>query len=188
MPEQRRAIWVLTLVLLLAAPAVAGDFGIRQAAPFLKERQLHINTRFEIGFNPKIEEALNKGIPVDVVFEINLVQYRWWWRNKRITDLSFRRRIQFHALSRQYLVSGLDPEQPFESFGSLSQALAEMGNLGELILLLAPKKQLEPGARLLVQLRAHLDIEALPTLMRPLAYVTPSWRLNSGWSEWPVQP
>jgi hypothetical protein len=36
-------------------------------------------------------------------------------------------------------------------------------------------------------LRARLDIEALPMLMRPLAYTLPSWRLSTGWTEWPIQ-
>ena len=42
--------------------------------------------------------------------------------------------------------------------------------------------------RHLLAVRAYLNIEALPALMRPLAYATPSWYLGTGWSEWPVQP
>jgi len=170
-----------------AHPALA-DFKVRSAAPFIEDRVVHINTQLDLTLNPKTEEALNKGIPLEVVFDIKLVKHRWWWTNKVITDSTLRRRIFFHALSRQYLVTGLSEFDPTESFSSLSQALAHMGDLTELTKPLTPKKQIEPDGRYLVTLRARLDIEALPTLMRPLAYASLSWHLSTGWNEWPVQP
>lgn len=177
----------LGLAFLLVAYADASDFSVKNATVVLDQRNLHINARLDLPINPRIEEALSKGIPIDVVIEINMVKHRWWWRNGLITDMVLRRRIQFHALSRQYLVSGLHERDPSESFGSLSQALAHAGRFDDFVLPLTAKKVIEADARYLLQLRARLDIEALPMLMRPLAYATPSWRLNTGWTEWPVQ-
>lgn len=186
-----RATALRLLPLFLAGafsqPALA-DFKVRSAEPFIEDRVVHVNTQFELTLNPKTEEALNKGIPLEVVFDINLVKRRWWWTNKVISDSTFRRRIFFHALSRQYLVTGLRESEPTESFSSLNQALVYMGDLTELIMPLTAKKQFEPDGRYLITMRARLDIEGLPTLMRPLAYATPSWHLSTGWKEWPVQP
>lgn len=187
MRAHRLGVLLLVLGGTLAPPARA-DFDIGRAEPFIQERTLHVNTQFALTLNARTEEALSKGIPLEIVYEINLVRHRWWWTNKVIADWSLRRRIFFHALSRQYVVTGLTDSEPAESFSSLSQALAHAGDLSELTLPLTAKKHFEPGASHLVTLRAYLDIESLPTLMRPLAYVTPSWRLNTGWTEWPVQP
>jgi hypothetical protein len=178
---------VLGAVLLFAAQAEAAGFKVKSAQPFLSERVLHVNARLDLPLNARTEEALGKGIPIDVVIEVNLVKQRWWWRNKTITDHTLRRRIQFHALSRQYLVSARSAQEPAESFGSLAQALAHAGTLEDFTIVLTAKKEIEPGARYLLQLRARLDIEALPMLMRPLAYTLPSWRLSTGWTEWPIQ-
>jgi hypothetical protein len=178
---------LLGLALLMAARADAADFSVKSAQPFLEQRVLHVNARLDLPLNPKIEEALGKGIPIDLLIEVNLAKYRWWWRNKVITDHVRHRRIQFHALSRQYLVSGLNAREPSESFGSLSQALTHAGALDELTIALGSRKEIETDGRYLLVLRARLDIEALPMLMRPLAYATPSWRLNTGWTEWPIQ-
>ncbi len=178
---------LLGLALLLAARADAADFEVKSATVVLDQHVLHINARFDLPINSRIEEALSKGIPIDVVININMVKHRWWWRNRLITDHALRRRIQFHALSRQYLVSGLHAHEASESFGSLTQALAHTGTLDELKIVLPAKKEIEARARYLLVLRAHLDIEALPMLMRPLAYATPSWRLNTGWTEWPIE-
>jgi len=182
---------ILGLVLLMASALSAplhADFSVHNAEPFVLDRVIHVNTRFDFALNSKTEEALNKGIPLDVVVDIALVRQRWWWANKVITDVTVRRRISFHALSRQYLVTGLYASDPTESFGLLNQALAHMGDFTELLLPLTPKKKIEPDESYALAMRARLDIESLPTLMRPLAYVTPSWRLGTGWKLWSVQP
>lgn len=185
-----RRAWMSVLLLgpvLLLPCSEAADFSVKNAQPFIRDRNLHVNARLDLPLNPRTEEALSKGIPIDVVIEINMAKHRRWWRNRVVTDTVLRRRIQFHALSRQYRVSGLNDHQPAESFGSLSLALAHAGALEEFIIPLSPKKEVEPGARYLLQLRARLDIEALPMLMRPLAYTMPSWRLSTGWTEWLIE-
>jgi hypothetical protein len=188
MHHARAASLSLAGLLTLLAVGAGAQFEVKQAEPVLRDRVLHVNSRLDLNVNPKIEEALNKGIPIDVAIEIRLVRHRWWWRNVVITDWTLVRRLQFHALSRQYLVSSQHGEQPTESFGSLAQALAYLGDLRDFTIVLTAKKELRPDARHLLVLRARLDIEALPVIMRPLAYVTPSWRLNTGWTEWPVTP
>lgn len=180
-------IWLLAPMLLLTPGSEAADFKVKNAQPFISDRNLHVNARLDLPLNARTEEALSKGIPIDIVIEINMLKQRSWWRDRTVTDMVLRRRIQFHALSRQYRVSSLNGRQPAESFGSLTLALAHAGALEEFIIPLSPKKEIEPGARYLLQLRARLDIEALPMLMRPLAYSMPSWRLNTGWTEWPIE-
>lgn len=183
-----RAFSVLLVPIMLAlAQAAQAEFRVKESEPWLSERILHVNTRLELAINPKIEEALAKGIPIDFSIEVRLVRHRWWWRNVVITDWTLVRRLQFHALSRQYLVSSLQDEQPTESFGSLDQALVYLGDLSQFRMTLTRKKVMVEGARHLLELRAKLDIESLPVIMRPLAYATPSWRLNTGWTEWPVK-
>ena len=181
------AALLLTLALLPAPRADAANFSVKSAQSYLNDRILHVNARIDLPVNPRIEEALSKGIPIDVVIDIGMVKHRWWWMNRVISDRTLRRRIQFHALSRQYLVSGLLENDVSESFGSLSQALVQAGTIDEYKLFLTPKKEIETDVRYLLVLRARLDIEALPMLMRPLAYATPSWRRSTGWTEWPIE-
>ena len=178
---------LLALALLPAPRADAANFSVKSVQSTLDNRVLHVNARFELPVNPRIEEALSKGIPIDVVIDVGMAKNRWWWWNRVITDRILRRRIQFHALSRQYLVSGLLENDASESFGSLGQALVYAGTLDKYRIVITAKKEIEADARYLLVLRARLDIEALPMLMRPLAYATPSWRRSTGWTEWPIE-
>jgi hypothetical protein len=185
---RRRAALLLGMSTVLAAPATHAEFKVQQATPFLHERILHLNTLLDLKLSPRAEEALHKGIPLEIEVEVRVVQHRWWWADRVVSDWNVRRRLLFHALSRQYVVTRLYPPAAPQSFGALDQALLHLGRLDDVKLQLTARKQFFPDARYLVELRARLDIEALPALMRPLAYVTPSWRLGTGWHQWPVQP
>jgi phage gp46-like protein len=178
----------LVLALTLTGTSAHADFAVKNAAPRLEGRVLHLETRFDLNLNPKTEEALHKGIPLDLVVDFQLLRKRWWWTDRVITDLQLRRRLQFHALSRQYMVVEPRPSGLAESFASLDQALAYLGDFSELRIPLTAKKEVLPDTHYVVAARAYLNIEALPALMRPLAYATPSWYLGTGWTEWPVQP
>lgn len=185
--------WLALLGLWLVALPALADFRIQTANPHLShrnanERLLAVNARATLALSAATEEALHNGIPLEIVIDIEFIRQRWWWANKIISDWSLRRRLSFHTLSRRYLVSGYAVMDSPESFTSLHQALAHIGNLGLLETMLTPKKQIDPGTRHLMRLRMRLDIEALPSLLRPLAYTNPAWRLNSGWTTWPVQP
>jgi hypothetical protein len=184
----RRAVMLLLWPAALAtlpAPASA-DFRVKEVTIVVQDLTLLTSIQLNLELNEKTEEALNNGIPLEVTIDANLVRHRWWWTNKLVADWTIRQRLQFHALSRQYLVSTVGTGEPAESFASLSLALENMGKLGDLKFTLTPKKQFDPTARHLLQVRARLDIETLPVVMRPLAYASPSWRLNTGWTEWPL--
>jgi hypothetical protein len=178
------ATLLLTLTLLPAPRADAANFSVKSVQSTLDNRVLHVNARFELPVNPRIEEAIRAS---RLTYDWEVWPNRWWWWNRVVTDRILRRRIQFHALSRQYLVSGLLENDASESFGSLGQALVYAGTLDQYRIVITAKKEIEADARYLLVLRARLDIEALPMLMRPLAYATPSWRRSTGWTEWPIE-
>ncbi len=61
-----------------------------------------------------------------------------------------------------------------------------MGTLSDFPLLDA--QLINEGKRYEVLMQAELDIESLPSPLRLLAYITPSWRLNSDWYTWSLTP
>lgn len=190
MPDTLKIFLLIVLAGALSVPAAgyAQDFAIQNGAPFIKDRIVNLNTVLDLKLTSRAEEALQKGIPLEIVAEVRVIQQRWWWTNKVISDWDVRRRLLFHALSRQFIVSRVYPPAESRSFATLDQALIYMGHLDDVQVYLTARKQFYPDARYFVEMRARLNIEALPALMRPLAYVTPSWRLSTGWHRWPVQP
>lgn len=164
------------------------DFVVRKVDTQLANSVLHINSVLDMVLSAQSEEALNKGIAFDVVTDIALIEHRRLLWNRVVTDRSLRQRVQYHALSGQYLVSAEHAGQDVERFPTAQAALAYVGTLNDMQIPLAKKKAIDGKMRYSLKLRVRLDIESLPAPLRPLAYVTPSWHHNSGWTTWAVRP
>lgn len=187
-PERRRALLAAGLLLgSLATGAARAEFSVQEAQLRFAEHGLELNARLELALSASAEEALSKGIPLEVVIDVALYQPRRLLWDKELGTWQLRRRIQYHALSGQYLITDLaSADHILESVGSLSEALVQLGSLRGQALPL--RKLPNPEEDYSLQLRAELDIEALPSPLRPVAYTSPSWHLSSGWTTWRVQP
>jgi hypothetical protein len=173
------------LLLALATSLARADFKIATLDANLSDQTLIVNGELDLGLSPKVEEALSKGIELPLTLEIRLYQKRSWWWDRRVSIWTLRRNLQYHALTGQYLVAA---EGGGDSFLSLPNALRALGRLNELRLPLSQNETLDRAREYSVRLRVHLDIEALPAPLRPVAYTNLSWHLNSGWSEWNIAP
>lgn len=182
----RNRLWLCVLLLLawpLAAPA---DFKAVELQPRATGQQLEFGGGFELILPAKVEEAVNKGIPFEIVIEARLYRERGMLWNETIGSWQRRRELRYHALSGQFLVReiGGKPDQQ-ESFATLPDALRALGSLTELRL---PLERALPadGYQYLARTRAWLDIESLPAPLRPRAYTSIDWHIGSGWSTWKV--
>lgn len=172
----------LLLVLLFALPLQANaNFAIQKATPEFRDGKLYVNADMDLSLNNKVEEALTKGIPINILIEVRLKRPRKILWDETIGSWSISRKLSYHALSSQYLVSTVGDSQ-IESFTSLSQALRSAGSLVD------QEFQMNhfPGKneKYLLEMRVSLNIESLPAPLRPVAYTSLAWHLNSGWSQW----
>ncbi|MBI3571255.1 MAG: DUF4390 domain-containing protein [Gammaproteobacteria bacterium] len=182
----RAGLPVAALWLLFALPAAA-DFKVTEVQPRFGGGALLLNGTIDLALTTKVEEALSKGIQLDIVIDVRLHRLRWLVWHQGVGSWTLRRRIGYHALSGQYLIStaesGVDVK---ESHSSVQEALRALGSLNDLRLTLP--ESTPPEGEYSVEVRASLDIEALPSPLRPVAYTSLAWRLNSGWSLWKLEP
>jgi len=187
-----RGFRAVSLVLAFAVSGVArtaaAGFNVHGVQAQLGTNRLGINAQLDLKLSGKAEEALNKGIPLAVVIDIALLEHRSVLWDRSIATWDLRRTLRFHALSGQYLVSGAGvAADSYENFSSLDDALDYLGEVDELRLPVHDKSPLTESADYRLRLRVYLDIGSLPSPLRPLAYASPAWHLNSGWTTWSVQ-
>ncbi len=183
---QAKWLAALVIVAVLGGFAAQAAFQVTRISPRVAGDTLVLSGTLELGLTAKVEEALSKGIPIEVTIDIGLYRKRPVIWDRRVQTWVIRRTISYHALARQYLVAGhrSDPDS-VESFTSLQAALASMGALEEVRLPLDTPPS--GGNTYYVGVRASLDVEALPAPLRPVAYTSLAWHLNSGWTEWYLQ-
>jgi hypothetical protein len=157
---------------------------VRNADTTLVNGVYVLNARIDYQFSPSVLEALENGVPLTLELKIEILHPRKLMWNEKFTSLQQRYRIEYHALSQQYLVKNLNSGIQY-NFLSRHDAINALGTVTDLPIL--DKRLLAPGQRYTARLRASLDIQALPTPLLLQAYLSSQWHLTSEWYVWPLQ-
>lgn len=177
---------VVGALIFVATPTLGAGFAVGSIQARAVDKTLHVTGNLDLSLTSKVEEAISKGIPIQPVIDLRLYRHRALLWDARVKTWSMRRELSYHALSGQYLIGGTSTDAiDRESFVSLNEALTELGTLDDVTLPLDAALAADATYRL--DVRVGLDIEALPSLLRPVAYTSSDWNLNSGWTSWKVQ-
>ena len=187
---ERPRLWLLLLVFVpflawaaeieIANPQIsAGDDGYILSADF----------KFEL--NPRLEEAVTKGVVLYFVADFELTRGRWYWLDETLSSRSQTYRLSYHALTRQYRLStgGLH-----QSFATLPEAMQVLSRLRNWTVVDKGEKSVRPGEPVDAALRLRLDVTQLPRPFQITALGNKEWSLASDWKTWrttmppPVSP
>ena len=141
------------------------------------------DARIACRFSEDSLEAMRNGVPLTVIVEIEIRRKRgrWWDETLAASELGYR--MESNVLTGRYRIRNLHDGQ-MRNFRSLDEMIDALGHLQSIPVI--ARERLSGGERYAARIRAHLDIEALPSPLRPIAYLSPDWRLNSGWFEWRI--
>lgn len=142
-----------------------------------------LNADFEIDFNTKMEEAINKGVPLNFLIEFQLVVPHKYWFDDEIETDTMHVSLSYHALTRQYLVNTIINKQNHQkSFETINEAVVELSHLRDWRLL--DKSQLEKGVVYNAALLMRLDQKKLPKALQVEALSSEAWDLTSEKFQW----
>lgn len=127
-------------------------------------------------------DALSHGIPLTFVVRAKINRRRDYIWDLTIYSSRQDYRLEYHALTEQYLVTNQVTGQRriFLSLGSATQ------NLGHISMALGEKEKLKSVDNLYAEVQVELDIESLPAPLRPIAYFSPQWHISSPVHQLPV--
>jgi hypothetical protein len=173
----------LLLSLLWVASVCAAGFEVISANTRLEDDVFRLNAQIEYRFSKAALDALKNGVPLTVEIEMEIRRRRPWLWDETVYALTQRFQLEYHTLSRQYLVSNLNSGER-RGFTTHLAALRFMGQIKDFPLL--DRSLLVANDRYEGALRAGIDLEALPAPLRLLAYLSEDWRLGSEWYTWPL--
>jgi hypothetical protein len=177
-----KVVWLIGLS-LVSQLAVA-DITIRSVETTYRDKVYLLNANIDYEFSEPAIDALKNGVPLILLLDIEVEKQRSWLWNKTVATLEQGYLLLYHALTENYLVTNLNSSAQ-NNYRTLNGALEALGHIRALPIL--DEKLLEPDAKYFIKVRMHLDIEALPAPMRPFAYLSSDWRLESDWYSWPLQ-
>jgi len=177
--------WVVACVVaaLSPAPARADAITVSFAEIRAEEDGYYLNAEFQLALNPTLEEALQKGVPLYFVLELELARPRWYWFDEKVVSASTQYRISYNALTRQYRVSSGLLTQTLNSLEEVERLLSRVTSR-----LVARRDQLARGATYEAAVRLRLDVNQLPKPFQVNALTSRDWTLQSDWYRWSYAP
>ena len=168
------------------APAVPGreGFVVEHAALRPAGGIYVVDARIDLAFSEDNLEAMRNGVALTVIVDIEVRRERGQWWDETLAARALRYRIETNVLTGRYRVRNL-ADGSTRNYRALEEAMESLGHL-ESVPVIA-RERLSSDARYAARIRARLDIEALPSPLRPIAYLSPMWRLSSGWFEWRIE-
>ena len=171
--------WLAALALLLAAllawaPLSSRAQGIELTNFEIARTEEGVLLGFATAFElPKsVEDALLKGVPLHFRADADVLQDRWYWRDRRVARASRSWRLTYQPLTRKFRVGfgGLN-----QHYDTLADALASLRRSARWKI--AEQGQVEEDSRHHVEFSFRLDTTQLPRPMQIGIGGQPEWAL-----------
>ncbi|MCG5496433.1 DUF4390 domain-containing protein [Ectothiorhodospira variabilis] len=177
---------LLSVLVALPINALSGDapLKVRSAHTELANGLYLLNATIDYRLTPNLEEALHNGVKLTFEVQVEISRGRDWIWDATVAELSQRYRLEYHALSRLYVLTHLNTGVK-RTFYRLESALFTLGELDELPLLDA--SLLQDGQEYEARVRARLRVDALPLPLRVRGYVMRDWSPASDWYTWSLR-
>lgn len=170
-------------VLLAAFGAQASDISVRNPQLTADEDGYSVAADFNINFNTRLEEAVNKGVVLYFAVDFELSRSRWYWFDEQIVRRSKTFQLSYHALTRQYRLSTGALHQ---SYATLDDALGVIAHVRNWQVL--EKVQVKGDQSYLAGLRMRLDLTQMAKTFQVSALANRDWNLSSDWLRWSFTP
>lgn len=175
---------VLFLLFLMPLPVWPANFQVDSVQVLKQDEAYFVNARFDLQTAPRLRDLLERGVPLVLLTEAKVEQPRPLIWGDTVAFVHQERRIQFHPLTRLYLVD--EPSTGIRKvFSSWAQTLSFLERVKDLPLV--DDVLLKPGNYYEVYVRIRLDTGSLPLMLRVSA-MTADWGMDSPWKSVPLRP
>lgn len=159
------------------------EFHIKSARSYVVGDGIVLDADMIMNFSEEVAEALENGIPLTIMVEVQLFRERFLWRNSIIKESRQLFELRYHPLTNIHEVKNMASGDRY-SFNSRQDAMAVLGTIRGAHLI--DKKMLAQDKQYSIQMRTSLHINSLPLTLRQIASLSSSWYLKSPWYLWNI--
>ena len=179
----RTGMLVLMLAVFMPLAQASEGIVVKSATLELAEDGWALGAEFDVQFSPRLEEAVNRGVPLYFVVEFELSRPRWYWFDEKPVQFSQTYKISYTPLLRQYRLSVGNVYQNFTRFEEVTRVLSRLRNLQ-----IADRSAFRKDATYQAGIRMRLDTAQLPKPFQLNAIASRDWTLASDWHRWALTP
>ncbi|ENO98354.1 hypothetical protein C667_04350 [Thauera phenylacetica B4P] len=142
-----------------------------------------LNADIEIDLNPRLIDAVTRGVSLYFTTEVFIERPRWYWLNETVARRSLDYRLYYHAITRSYRLSVGNLHQNFDELDAALRTMQRVRNW-----LVAETGVLQAGVSHEVSLRFRLDTSQLPKPFQVTAIGSSDWNVETEWVRWTFLP
>ena len=182
-PHWLRALLLAAFTLLsaIAPGAHAETMDVRDARLEAQDDGWVLRGEFALELSNRLEEAVNRGVPLYFVVEFELTRPRWYWLDEKAVVASQTYRLSYHALTQSYRLSA---GSLYQSFPTLKEALRLLARPRVPVF---DRQKVAPGESYVAHARMRLDVAQLPKAFQINALTSREWTLESEWKKFPFR-
>lgn len=177
------ALFAALFLALTATAAGAEGIDVRNATLVPEEDGWAVEADFDIQLNGRLEEAINRGVPLYFVVDFEIARPRWYWLDEKPVQQSLIYKVSYTPLLRQYRLSVGSNYQNFTRLDEVTRALSRLRGWH-----VADKGALKKDLAYQAGLRMRLDTAQLPKPFQVNAIASRDWTLASDWHRWSTAP
>ncbi|WP_445332732.1 DUF4390 domain-containing protein [Thauera sp. ZXT1-4] len=182
-PERLLAGILLAALLVLLPWGAQAETRMRSGEIVRGDTGYVLNADIELDLNPRLLDAVSRGISLYFTTELVIERPRWYWLNKAVVDRSLDYRLYYHAITRSYRLSVGSIHQSYDDLESAVRTMTRIRNWH-----VADFDVLEAGVSHEVAIRFRLDTSQLPKPFQVTAIGSSDWNVGTEWLRWTFLP
>lgn len=177
--RERVRAGLLALALWLLPVAAFADGGIAYAEIVASEEGYVVNADIDLDLNPRLVDAVARGVSLYFVAEFIVERPRWYWFDQVVADRTLNFRLSYHAITRSYRLSVGNFHRSFDTLDAAVRTMMRIRSWQ-----IVPIDELQPGESYHAALRFQLDTSLLPKPFQVTALGSRDWNLATDWMSW----
>jgi len=178
-----KLINIIIAMLVLSELCFAENINIKSTEIYSDKNILYLNVNSEIFFTKEARKALLQGISFEMHADFELRTKLKWLFKKNVLKKKISYKLEHKPLTDIYLVTNL-VTGTISYYKNLESTLNFISKINKMKLL--NKNKLNENIDYMARIRFYIDIDSLPSPMRPRAYFSSDWNISSNWYEWEI--
>ena len=142
------------------------------------------DARLQLVLSSEALAALGSGVTLSIELQMQVIRVRRFLIDDVEAELAIRYQLEYRPLSQRYIVRNLNSGNQ-DSFATLYSALNNLGRIQGLPVI--DDALLSPDRPYRLRLRAMLNTQGYPVILRMLFFWRGQWQLQSEWFEWSLE-
>ena len=161
----------------------ADGVNINSTNTYIDNNIFYLDASYKLNLTKESYKALRQGISFEIHTDFQLLEKRKWLWNKIVFKKKLIHKLEHKPLTKNFLITNLN-SGIVNYYKNLDAAVNAIGNISKLRLF--DKNKLQNNIKYLARIRLYLDIDSLPSPLRPRAYFSSDWNISSQWYRWEI--